>query len=126
MSDAVAAAADADPSVALQSRADLEANLTEYQTQLEQVKIDVLELERAREKRLRKDEEQEIASTEEMMTRASERPSLSHTHPRPDLLFTNAPPPQHHNHHNQTRSRPSSRPSRTMPSTSSLNRGSWR
>ena len=41
MSDA-ADAADADPSAALQSRADLEANLTEYQTQLEQVRIDVV------------------------------------------------------------------------------------
>lgn len=50
MSDAAAAADAADPSVALQSRADLEANLTEYQTQLEQVRIDVIELERAREK----------------------------------------------------------------------------
>lgn len=38
MSDAAAAADAADPSVALQSRADLEANLTEYQTQLEQVR----------------------------------------------------------------------------------------
>ena len=46
MSDVAAAPvadADADPSVAVQSRAELEANLAEYQGQLDQVSTDVLE-----------------------------------------------------------------------------------
>ena len=43
MSDVAPDAGDADPSAVLQSRADLEANLTEYQEQLGQVRIDVFE-----------------------------------------------------------------------------------
>ena len=43
MSDPVAADGNADPSAVVQSRAELEANLTEYQGQLQQVRIDFVE-----------------------------------------------------------------------------------
>ena len=48
--------AGADPSAVLQSRAELEANLAEYQGQLDQVRVDSFESEREREKVLGREE----------------------------------------------------------------------